>query len=625
MKKYIIIALSLFCFNSYATKINASTFGYNTTNSTVAFRNAIQSQNDTIVVNIQTSDWKIGPVIFFNLQNKVIIFEKNVKLKAVTGVFGIDDCLLQFTQCNNIKLIGYQAEFVMNKPEYASLNNSEFRHCLALNNCVNFSILGLTFRDSGGDGIYIGGETNGNNLGYCDTVFIEDVQCINNYRQGMSIISVQNMILRNSSFSDTIGTLPEAGIDIEPNAANQRVKNLNIESCSFTNNGFSGISVGLFNLKSSSTPVSINVKDCFFKNNCRPGNTYSKSEIFVGADDFDPVQGNLLFERCFIEKSNYSAYYSRKTNNAFATKFKNCVFQNVSQLQIPNNNPIFLEVPSYSLSSPNLGGYIFENVYISYPTNFNFFRVFGAPTLQGIANISGNFTVVEPNNNPRLYTDVPQQTNITFTNNNQTSLPITNVSINSTQNEAIECNSTLANYTFSRTSTSINYPIGLSYTKTGTVTFGDDVHLMTNGAVIPANETSKTETILARKDLISEPNENISLSISPSNAYTITANSNTNLIVKDCSSLYSKIFDTNSEKLVIYPNPATNSFSVQVPTYIGTKNIQVDILDVLGRKVKEAQLNNNFDLIDVSNLKTGTYVVQIIVNDTKYSGKLLVQ
>ncbi len=91
------------------------------------------------------------------------------------------------------------------------------------------------------------------------------------------------------------------------------------------------------------------------------------------------------------------------------------------------------------------------------------------------------------------------------------------------------------------------------------------------------------------------------------------------------TNLNSKIFDTNSEKLIMYPNPATNSFSVQVPTYIGTKNIKIEILDLLGRKIQEVILENEFSSVNVSNLKTGTYIVQMLIDEKKYSGKLLVQ
>lgn len=61
--------------NSYATSVNASTFGWNATNATAAFVNAIKSANDTIIIDLQASDWMIGPTNFDTLKNKTIILK----------------------------------------------------------------------------------------------------------------------------------------------------------------------------------------------------------------------------------------------------------------------------------------------------------------------------------------------------------------------------------------------------------------------------------------------------------------------------------------------------------------------------------------------------------------------
>jgi Secretion system C-terminal sorting domain/Right handed beta helix region len=626
MKKLFTLFLAIICSPIVlASSINASTFGYNPTNATTALQNAMQSSNDTIVVDLQVSDWNIGPINLFTIQNKVFIFQKNVKIRAIAGLFpattGLNTCLFRMVNCSNIQFIGYQAEFIMNKPEYVALNNSEFRHCLNLTSCTDFSIFGLTFRDSGGDGIYVGGEEGFGIIGYCNNILIEDVKCINNYRQGMSICSAQNMTVRHSSFSDTIGTLPEAGIDVEPYQITQRIVNLNIENCSFTNNGWSGIALALFEMNNTSLPVSIKVKDCYFKNNNRPGNTYAHSEIQVSADDNNPVQGNVEFERCFIDGSQYAAFYSRKIANAYLVKFKDCVFQNVSQLQQLYNEPIFLEVPDYDNPSQKLGGYVFDNVLLTYNTNFNFFRVFGAPTLQGLSNISGNITVVQPNNNSFLYSNVPViDTNVNYTFSTQTSLPSTLVSLNQLQATAIECNATVASYEMARSSSKIDYPLGVNYSNAGNVVFGDDVRLMTGGLVIPTNTTSKSENIIARKDLISETDESVLISITSNPLYSATLNI-ANFTIKDCGSL--GIEDKNFQNLKVYPNPAKDSFSIQSNTAF--QNEQLAIFDMLGRNVKNITITNSLDKINITSLAKGTYLLKFDYNNKKPTLKLVVE
>jgi len=75
----------------------------------------------------------------------------------------------------------------------------------------------------------------------------------------MSVISVENLTVRHCFLTGTKGTLPEAGVDIEPHVPDHRIVNVLFENCSFTNNGWSGMALALFQLNSTSLPVSITV------------------------------------------------------------------------------------------------------------------------------------------------------------------------------------------------------------------------------------------------------------------------------------------------------------------------------------------------------------------------------
>ena len=620
MKK--VISLLVFFFIAgkiFASSILASSFGYNTTNATAAFQSAILSANDTVVVDLQAADWNVGPSIFFSLTNKVIIFEPKVKLKAISGTFNATNaCLIEFKYCNNITVIGYQAEFKMNKAEYALLNDSEYRMSININDSKNITIKGLTLNESGGDGIYIGGD----GVGYCENILIEDVICTNHYRQGMSITNVQNMMVKNSKFTNTQGTLPEAGVDVEPYQTNQRIANLQFEKCAFEGNGWAGLALALFELDSTSVPVSIGVKDCYFKNNCLPANAYGKCEIFLSAHNNIPVKGNVLFERCFIDGSQYTALYTRKTADAYDVKFKDCAFQNVSQKQTQYNEPIFLEVPSYTNPSGYLGGLEFENVFISYPTNFGFFRVFGWSTLQGIKNINGNFTIVEPNNNPVLYSNVPDTVNVTYSFTNQTVLPATTVHIKSIASTAFECSSQPAVYSFGRASSNIGYPLGLNYSNIGTVVFGDDVHLMTGGFVIPSNTTSRADSTVARQDLIVEPVENFTLTILPSTHYNIGTTSSVNLMVEDCNALGLNN-QTDNRLIALYPNPSSGVF---VFSQKNTSNTKIEIYNNLCELIYQTSISTQQSIIDLSGYAKGLYFVRATDTDKNVTNlKIVVQ
>ena len=96
-------------------------------------------------------------------------------------------------------------------------------------------VIGVTARECWGDGFYVGQSTD---VRFCSTV------ADHNRRQGMSITRVDGLQIRNCTFRNTAGTLPEAGLDIEPNAGDT-VNNVRITGCTFTNNAGGGIQDGV--------------------------------------------------------------------------------------------------------------------------------------------------------------------------------------------------------------------------------------------------------------------------------------------------------------------------------------------------------------------------------------------
>lgn len=608
----------------HATMVNASTFGYTPTNATAAFQNAIQSSFDTIVFDLQSADWNVNPNLFFDLSNKTLIFEKGVVLRAIPGAFnGTGDCLLKLVRASNITIIGYGAEFVMNKPEYIILNDSEYRHCLHIDNSSGITVKGLTLRDSGGDGIYAGGATWWSPQTYSQNILLEDVRCINNYRQGMSICSVENMLVRHCLFTQTGGTLPEAGVDIEPFEPYQRVVNLNFEHCSFTNNNHSGIMVALFEMDSTSLPVSIRFSDCYLSNNHVPSNVYPTCEIQLSANDTMPVQGNVLFERCLIENSQWSAFYSRKTAEAFLVEFSDCAFVNISQQQVQYNEPIFMEVPSYTLPSAALGGYVFDEVLITYTTNFDFFRVYGWSTLAGIADMSGNFAVVEPNGNGVWYQQVQDTTNVTFSWSTQTQLPATTVQLNEATIIAEECTATAATFTGSRASANLSYPLPVRYDTSGAVSWADDVHLLTGSIIIPAGQTTATDSVFARNDSFTEPAEPVKLALRPTGIplYTSAVADSALMNVVDC--LTSSTAETvQSTSFAVFPNPASDHILLLLPE--DAQFAPACIYDAAGRmSLLPVFFSGTGITADVSGLPAGVYCIEIQTGGKRLRSKFV--
>lgn len=71
----------------------------------------------------------------------------------------------------------------------------------------------------------------------------------------------------------------------------------------------------------------------------------------------------------------------------------------------------------------------------------------------------------------------------------------------------------------------------------------------------------------------------------------------------------SSIYEIN-----IYPNPASNSITIQNEGSVFSNNTQVFLIDVLGRKLIEQELNNQQTSIDLQQLSSGTYFIVIEEN-----------
>jgi parallel beta-helix repeat protein len=94
---------------------------------------------------------------------------------------------------------------------------------------------GVTAKECWGDGFYVSGASA--HITLCNVV------ADHNRRQGLSVTRVDTMLVRNSTFKNTTGALPEAGIDIEPNSG-ETVANLTIQDCVVQNNAGGGILAG---------------------------------------------------------------------------------------------------------------------------------------------------------------------------------------------------------------------------------------------------------------------------------------------------------------------------------------------------------------------------------------------
>ena len=296
----------------------ASWWGFDAADATHGLQAAIQSRVPKLIVDNMGAPWVTDKLMLVSDQE--IVFEPGTEVLAKQGRFlGKSDSLFSLVCVSNVTLRGPGATLRMRRADYDAppYAKAEWRHVLTIKSCANIRVYGLTLAESGGDGIYLGSAKSGvSNVG----IHIKDVICDKNYRQGISVITAENLLIENTVMRDTAGTAPAAGIDFEPNHSSERLKNCVLRDCVTENNQGDGYEFYLPNLTRASEPVAIRLE------NCRSSGDRTAVRVITGNADEEAVRGAMVFSGCRFEKSRKDGVtVGRKPALGMALTFERCV------------------------------------------------------------------------------------------------------------------------------------------------------------------------------------------------------------------------------------------------------------------------------------------------------------
>ena len=284
--------------------IKVSDVGYDAGDATAIVQKALDSGAERVVIDAAKGPWTVGPV--FARSNTTIEFEEGAQLLAKPGEFlPVRSALFNLLSVTNVTLRGLGAGAVIrmryddySKPPYAS---AEWRHAVNVMSSKNVRIENLTLADSGGDGIYLGVNRRGHPN---EDVVIRKCVCDHNNRQGISVISARRLLIEDTVMKNTRGKPPQAGIDFEPNSADEVLEDCVVRNCLSENNKGNGYEFLLSTLKAMSRPVSVTVENCIAHGNA--------SSVSFGAgndraDDF--VKGKVQFVNCKFRNASVAGIY----------------------------------------------------------------------------------------------------------------------------------------------------------------------------------------------------------------------------------------------------------------------------------------------------------------------------
>ncbi len=371
-------------FSLNAASVKVSSFNPDRQNATAAVQKALDSGAAQIIFDDPGFEYLITPVKVRS--NSELIFENGCVVRALPGAYkGKKDYMFAVENAENVILRGEgNAVITMNKRDYQNpslYTPSEWRHTISILSGKNVTIKDLTVKSSGGDGIYVGKSRTGK-MPYCENIILENLILDDHHRQGVSVISAKNLLIRNCNIKNTSGTPPACGIDFEPNGtAGEVLEKCVVEKCRFSGNKSAGILVYIHAL---GAPADILIKNCTFTGN--------GSGIKLAPDNIEKnlIKGSIKVEKCTLT-DNINPLELIGQRGTVAISFADCVIDNRKGIA---SRAISLQSKNtFPFAGVNFGNLIIRQPVKCRPVTFESFR--GA----GMGKVTGSITVYDEKNN----------------------------------------------------------------------------------------------------------------------------------------------------------------------------------------------------------------------------------
>ncbi|QLL59748.1 right-handed parallel beta-helix repeat-containing protein [Empedobacter falsenii] len=249
--------------------------------------------------------------------NSIVYFPENAKIILKTNNFGQYE-ILRIHDVDNVKV--YFPNIVGDRYSHTG-TTGEWGMGISIRGTNNVLIYGAKVEKCWGDGIYLGISPVTNSV-INNNVLIKKSIVDDNRRNGMSIISAQNSIFENFIASNTFGTAPNAGIDIEPDANTDIIKNLTFNNILAFNNDVHGFLFVLSNLYGKNQNIGeINLTN-FTSNYSQFG-----VSLKIGTDkekQFEVPYGSIIIDNPLLLNTSRQSLLSYEENNKnkFSVKVK---------------------------------------------------------------------------------------------------------------------------------------------------------------------------------------------------------------------------------------------------------------------------------------------------------------
>ncbi len=195
--------------------------------------------------------------------------------------------LIRIQDVSNVAVVGGTVEGDLGRHQGT---DGQWGHGISIVDARSVTIDSVAAVQAWGDGFYVGGTTSAN-------ITLCRVRADHNRRQGLSVVDVNGMVIRDSVFSHTLSEPGGAGsgIDLEPNG-NQHVRNVQVLNNTISDNTVDGISIGMNDaFRSTSTISTVVLRGNTVDNNgLDAGATRQREGILISDATGVRVEGNTV-------------------------------------------------------------------------------------------------------------------------------------------------------------------------------------------------------------------------------------------------------------------------------------------------------------------------------------------
>lgn len=239
-------------------------------NCTAEIQCALDTDDATDIVLPNSSVAVQVDPLFIRKSNRRLILLPGVELLAISmspAYQRMDASLLSIMHVANVDVVAEGATLRMRKLEYLPphYKKGEWRATLNIREVSNLTVRGGTYVDAGGDGVFVESLSG--------PIVLDGVTTIGAWRNGLSVISAgDGLLVRSSTFSDTNGTAPMCGVDIEPDSSNDLLRGVVFSNVQLLRNKRCGFTMSPIQMINSTIPIEVTVNNMVIRN--VPGTAY---------------------------------------------------------------------------------------------------------------------------------------------------------------------------------------------------------------------------------------------------------------------------------------------------------------------------------------------------------------